>query len=454
MDPTPPLRALRVAFMCFMPDWGHVIPLLKIAHAARADGIEVRCYVPESARAFVERSELSSMVLGRDNLKTMPAFKETPNQSLFFMNYNGYGQSNLFVYPRIMEAICGLVEDIRLDLREFDPNLVMGDAHIFADQYRAFAANIGAPVVIHNASGTLAQLARPYIRVYGLPDRSELWMRAVELAGRLFQRVYRAGFYLANAPRWLETRRIKAIFRRKIAESLPAAGHSARVGAATSGLSWIELSCLGVGRDSSVMAASRPLPPLRSAPEALARDLKDWLSQSSRPLVYVSFGSILRLPQSAYRALVLTFKEAKCRVLWSAPVGGAASLRELVGDDPEFHVTSYVAQAELLSLGKVACFVTHAGSASVLEALVSGTPLLCVPLHADNGYISGLVVRLGVGLRVWRRELTSSRLGDQLRRVLEEPAFAEQAKAVAAAIQEAEPAAEAAAFIRNAAAES
>lgn len=453
MDPTPPPRPLRVAFMCFMPDWGHVIPLLKIAHAARATGIEVRCYVPESARTFVERSQLSSMVLASDDLKTMPAFKETPNQSLFFMNYNGYGQSNLFVYPRIMRAVSGLIDDIKTDLSYFAPDLVVGDAHIFADLYRAFASHLGTSVVIHNASGTLAQSVRPYARVYGLADGSRVRMRAVELAGWLFRRVYRTGFYLANAGRWLESRRTKALFRAQIARSLRAPGQGARAGAATTGLSWVELNCLGSGDGAAAETASQALPPLRSAPEALSPDLKVWLEQSPRSVVYVSFGSILRLPESSYRALVRMFKAIGCRVVWSAPVGGAESLRGLIGDDPDFHVTSYVAQAELLSLGKVACFVTHAGSASVLEALVSSTPLLCVPLHADNGYISGIVVRLGTGLRVWRRDLTSSHLGDQLRRILEDPGFAERARAVAATIEDARPATLAADFIRNAAAE-
>ena len=41
--------------------------------------------------------------------------------------------------------------------------------------------------------------------------------------------------------------------------------------------------------------------------------------------------------------------------------------------------------------------------------MVSGVPLLCVPLHADNGYISGLVHRLRVGKRVWKQDVGKPR---------------------------------------------
>lgn len=404
-------RPLRIAFACFFPDWGHVQPLLKIAKAAQDAGHTVRCYISSRSRGFAERSGLDAYCLQPPAMEEQGALARLARRSLFFLNFSGYSHTNLFVNPAVTKASLQELDPIVEDVRDFAPDLLVGDAHILGPMYEAIAAGVGARFVRHNASGTLAGRYRPFVRVYGAPVANAAWMRVVELAGAGFAKAFKAGFYLRHLDRWQASRGIKREASGRIA-ALKATTPPQDMAPSgfTTGLSWIEVNLLETPSAPEGVAAPTILPPLASPPEALAPDLENWLMGDPTPVVYVSFGSILALTEANYAAISRALTALPYRVVWSLPVGMSDRV-EALRQDPRFFITSYVAQAELLKRAEVVGFVTHAGASSVQEALIGGTPLICVPLHADNGYISALVERLGVGKRLWKTELGSARFG-------------------------------------------
>lgn len=69
----------------------------------------------------------------------------------------------------------------------------------------------------------------------------------------------------------------------------------------------------------------------------------------------------------------------------------------------------------------------------MIGALAAGVPLLCLPMGRDQPAVAERVARHGAGL-VLDPEAPADRIGDALRRVLDEPGFADGACRLATAI--------------------
>ncbi|MFE6684898.1 glycosyltransferase [Streptomyces sp. NPDC057743] len=131
---------------------------------------------------------------------------------------------------------------------------------------------------------------------------------------------------------------------------------------------------------SSVHAVRRTVAEFRTTlPERLDR------SASSRPLVYVSLGTLttamadLRtVVSSAYREIMAALSAIGCDAIVSAG-DLAAHLRSA---DPRIKVVERVAQPALLHHADL--FVTHGGRASLLDAVQGATPVLAMGVLADQ----------------------------------------------------------------------
>jgi MGT family glycosyltransferase len=93
------------------------------------------------------------------------------------------------------------------------------------------------------------------------------------------------------------------------------------------------------------------------------------------------------------------------------------------------HVERWVSHEELLP--RCAALVTTGGAATVLASLKAGVPLVVVPTFWDKSDNAQRVVEAGVGLRLSPRHCTPDRLRAAVMRLLEEPAFRENAKRMA-----------------------
>src|SRR5207249_4146000 len=77
---------------------------------------------------------------------------------------------------------------------------------------------------------------------------------------------------------------------------------------------------------------------------------------------------------------------------------------------------AYVPQAELLS--RCDAFITHGGFNSVKESLIAGTPMVVIPITADQPYCAQRCVALGVAEVVSPDERTPERVRAATRAVL------------------------------------
>lgn len=166
--------------------------------------------------------------------------------------------------------------------------------------------------------------------------------------------------------------------------------------------------------------------PLRSAraeepPLDLALD-------PARPFVFASLGTLQggRYPlfkriAQACRAEGLQLLVAHCDRL--GPRDAAALLRH-----GATAVTGFAPQRSALDRADVV--VTHAGLNTALDALEAGTPQLALPIAFDQPGVAARIVHAGTGLRLLPPLAGVGALRRALRRLLDEPSFAERSRAL------------------------
>lgn len=419
---------MRVAFLCFTPDWGHIQPLVRMARAAHEAGWSVRCYLPRETVDRIGVTDIEMVGLELSGAPLRRCLSRLASRSLFFTNYTGYCHLNLLVYPELIRAASDVVEGVAADLQAFAPMVTVADSYLFSETYARLAAYSRSVYVEHSASGAATYLHRPYVRVYGLMDGMSPAMASfIERLGALHTLAYRLAFYALHLHRWLVMRDAKKAMAAAIARLRPPSS-APRLGL-TTGLSWVEKTLLP-SADDHEQGLGDDLPPLPPVLAELPEDLAAFIDGATGPVVYVSFGSMLTLSGEQMSQIAAALGRLGCWAIWTVPSEGL-NRAEAILAGPRCWVSSYVPQATLLQHKSIACFITHAGAGGVVEALTGGTPMLCVPLFGDAGFLSGLASRLGVGRRVWKSRLGSPVFEDTLREIVWSAAYSECAQAVA-----------------------
>ncbi|KAL0053413.1 hypothetical protein WJX82_005386 [Trebouxia sp. C0006] len=93
--------------------------------------------------------------------------------------------------------------------------------------------------------------------------------------------------------------------------------------------------------------------------------------------------------------------------------------------------TTWAPQNDVLGLPSLKVFITHAGSNSIHEAAHHGTPVVCIPLLADQFDQAARAEYHGFGLTVMPAKLTSSQpMSHAIKRIMSEPHFMANAQKV------------------------
>ena len=152
--------------------------------------------------------------------------------------------------------------------------------------------------------------------------------------------------------------------------------------------------------------------------------LADWLDSSEKPVALVSFGSMIPSETEVGRAVRMGLERAGSRILWvSRREEGRKGTGFSLADSGDFRREAFVPQGDVLAHPKVKVFVTHAGSGGVQDGVWNGKPLLCIPMVSDQPYNARVVEALGGGITIPAREVSASRVGRALRRLLTDDAF-------------------------------
>jgi nucleotide-binding universal stress UspA family protein len=161
-----------------------------------------------------------------------------------------------------------------------------------------------------------------------------------------------------------------------------------------------------------------------------ASSLPDWWAGDTRPLVYVTFGTVsASIPPVAavYPKALAAAEGFDARVLLTT--GHELDLDSIPGN---VHVERWVDQADVL--GEAAVVVGHGGAGTTLGALAAGVPQVVAPLFADQPSNAARVAVAGAGVVSSLDGLRSA-----VEHVLGEPRFRDAARRVAEEIRRQRP---------------
>jgi UDP:flavonoid glycosyltransferase YjiC (YdhE family) len=140
----------------------------------------------------------------------------------------------------------------------------------------------------------------------------------------------------------------------------------------------------------------------------------DWKRlDPSRPLVYVSFGTIFYRRPELLRQVVAATSGLGVQVVVS--VGDLG--HELAGAGDHVILAHYVPQREMLQRASV--FVTHGGYNSVAESVRAGKPMLVIPLAIDQPVQAHYVASAGFGVSLRPEDATTPAIGSALETLLD-----------------------------------
>ncbi|XP_047084990.1 cyanidin 3-O-rutinoside 5-O-glucosyltransferase-like [Lolium rigidum] len=188
--------------------------------------------------------------------------------------------------------------------------------------------------------------------------------------------------------------------------------------------------------DAGVFAVGVPAVPLPGAGKEddrvhlFKQDQKSgymaWLdARPARSVVYVSSGSILTYSAREAEEILLGLRRLARPYLWvvrregRSPEVDRLLLEEAEAAGTEGVVVEWCDQVRVLSHPSVACFVTHCGWSSTLEAVACGVPVVAAPSWSDQPVNAHLLEEeWGVGVRA-ERDADGALTGAELARCVE-----------------------------------
>ena len=173
-----------------------------------------------------------------------------------------------------------------------------------------------------------------------------------------------------------------------------------------------------------VMLPSDPLP--------LPPDLDAWLA-GGPPVVYVNLGTLAVASPRQLATMTKAFGADGIRVLWSLKEAQAAklpprlpaNLRVMSWGPPPFAVLGHA---------NVRAFVTHCGINSAHEAVFAGTPVIGIPMFADQRDMAVRMADAGIGVWIEKTKVTASGLREAILRVMNDPRFTARIPGVQSAL--------------------
>lgn len=153
----------------------------------------------------------------------------------------------------------------------------------------------------------------------------------------------------------------------------------------------------------------------------------EWLDSKPIPsVVYISSGSIALPSQEQVNEIAQALITARVCFLWIMkssqskyfqPVGLPEGFLDKVGDDGK--VVEWCPQERVLAHPSIACFVTHCGWNSTMEAIAYGVPVLTYPYFGDQVLNAKFLVdEFKIGLRLSRGAFEKTISCDEIEKCL------------------------------------
>jgi MGT family glycosyltransferase len=192
-------------------------------------------------------------------------------------------------------------------------------------------------------------------------------------------------------------------------------------------------------------------PMLSGSVPGLPKELDIWLSEGP-PVVYVNLGTLVEATPDQMKKMVEALDSPRFRSLW---ILSANQSTHLPNTNPAgMRLLQWGPQPlAVLSHPNVKAFISHCGINSAYESMVAGTPIVGIPMFADQRDMAVRIQDAGAGLWLDKTRFTAASLRRAIERVLEDPSFNRSIPAIQEAIRKSGGVQRAASLIERAAAQ-
>lgn len=153
----------------------------------------------------------------------------------------------------------------------------------------------------------------------------------------------------------------------------------------------------------------------------LPDELRRWIEDGT-PVVYANLGTLAVASNAQLDAILEALTDDRFRALWILKDAQRTRLSKALPDS--VRVMSWgPPPIAVLEHPNVRAFVSHCGINSVYESIVAGTPIVGIPMFADQRDMAVRVSDAGVGVWIDKNAVRGPALNAAIVRVLEEPEF-------------------------------
>ncbi|KAL7015243.1 hypothetical protein ACKWTF_016359 [Chironomus riparius] len=154
---------------------------------------------------------------------------------------------------------------------------------------------------------------------------------------------------------------------------------------------------------------------IKEPKEIIEENIKQFLDSSTRPIIYMSLGSMVKSSQIS-EATLKVFKEAfgelPYDVMWKY------ENEEMEGKPDNVFAYPWFPQADLLAHERVKLFITQGGQQSMEESIDRGVPLIVIPFAVDQNANALRIQKLGIGVSLDISTITKEKLKTAIEEVL------------------------------------
>ncbi|XP_032311139.1 UDP-glycosyltransferase UGT4-like [Drosophila ananassae] len=165
---------------------------------------------------------------------------------------------------------------------------------------------------------------------------------------------------------------------------------------------------------------------LSEPPEPCEKDLQQFLDEAKNGVIYISMGNELigkYLPENLQQTLLQSISQLRQRIVLRT---GATT-----NQTGNIYRISHAPQRMILSHPNVRLFVTNGGQLSMIEAIDSGVPMLGLPFFFDQFSNMHRMQLAGTAKVLDLKSLNADLLTSTIRELIENPKYAQRAKAKA-----------------------
>ena len=371
---------MRALFTCY-PAYGHLHPVLPLAHAMRRRGHEVVVATAEAFCPAIERTGLPSVPAGLDEAAIV-----RKGAHRFLEAEAGERGPLLFAHV----AAPAMLPDLRRIVERFAPDVIVHEEGEWAGPLAAALAAI--PSVAHGWGSPLSseeELRRIARAVAPLWERHRL---APKSPAALFDHVY-----LDACPPPLQAAHAATIETRRLVRF-------------------------------EAFDGVEPLP--------------SWVDQlGPRPAIYVTLGTVPTFNRApdVFSSVITGLADDDVDVV--VTVGPNNDPRAFHPLPENLRVERYLPQARILAACSLA--ITHGGAGSTLAALSYGLPVLLLPRGAPSQLrMANSCVNAGVGRALSGEHVSAQRIAAEVRTLLSVPSYRTNAVRLRQALAEVPPATE------------